>query len=137
MSINDPISDMLTRIRNAVRADHPMVAMPSSKLKAAVARILEEEGFIESHEVVSVDGNPQPVLRMRLKYVGERRERRPVITGLEKVSKPGQRIYVGKDEIPWVLSGMGVAIMTTSRGVMTGLRARQEGVGGELLCKVW
>lgn len=137
MSINDPISDMLTRIRNAVRADHPMVAMPSSKLKAAVARILEEEGFIESHEVVSVDGNPQPVLRMRLKYIGQRRERQPVITGLEKVSKPGQRIYVGKDEIPWVLSGMGIAIMTTSRGVMTGLRARQEGVGGEVLCKVW
>lgn len=137
MTMSDPIADMLTRIRNAVSAGHPMVAIPSSKLKAGVARILEEEGFIDGHEVVSVDGSPQPVLRLRLKYVGERRLRRPVINGLERVSKPGQRIYVGKDDIPWVLSGMGIAIMTTSRGIMTGLQARQQGVGGEVLCKVW
>lgn len=137
MTVNDPISDMLTRIRNAISADHPMVSIPSSKLKASIAAILEQEGFIDRHEVVKVDGNPQDVLRLRLKYVGERRQRRPVISGLERVSKPGRRVYVGKDEIPWVLSGMGVAIMTTSKGVMTGLQARQQGVGGEVLCKVW
>jgi small subunit ribosomal protein S8 len=137
MTVNDPISDMLTRIRNAISADHPMVSIPSSKLKASIAEILEQEGFIDKHEVVAVDGSPQSVLRLRLKYVGERRQRRPVITGLERVSKPGRRVYVGKDEIPWVLSGMGVAIVTTSKGVMTGLQARQQGVGGEVLCKVW
>jgi small subunit ribosomal protein S8 len=137
MTINDPISDMLTRIRNAISAGHPMTSLPSSKLKASIAQILEEEGFIDSHEVVSSDGGPQPVLRLRLKYVGERRERHPVISGLERVSKPGRRVYVSKDEIPWVMSGMGVAIMTTSRGVMTGLQARQQGVGGEVLCKIW
>ncbi|MFP3853513.1 MAG: 30S ribosomal protein S8 [Anaerolineales bacterium] len=137
MTVNDPISDMLTRIRNAISADHPMVSIPSSNLKASIAKILEQEGFIDRHEVVQVDGSPQKVLRMRLKYVGQRRQRRPVITGLERVSKPGRRVYVGKDEIPWVLSGMGVAIMTTSKGVMTGLQARQQGVGGEVLCKIW
>lgn len=137
MTVNDPISDMLTRIRNAISADHPMVSIPSSKLKASIGDILEQEGFIEKAEVVQVDGSPQPVLRLRLKYVGERRQRRPVISGLERVSKPGRRVYVGNNEIPWVLSGMGVAIMTTSKGVMTGLQARQQGVGGEVLCKVW
>lgn len=137
MTVNDPISDMLTRIRNAISADHPMVSIPSSNLKASIAKILEQEGFIDRHEVVQVDGSPQKVLRMRLKYVGQRRQRRPVITGLERVSKPGRRVYVGKDEIPWVLSGMGVAIVTTSKGVMTGLQARQQGVGGEVLCKIW
>ncbi|MGA9532247.1 MAG: 30S ribosomal protein S8 [Anaerolineales bacterium] len=137
MTINDPISDMLTRIRNAISAGHPTTSLPSSKLKASIAQILEEEGFIDSQEVVSNDDGPQPVLRLRLKYVGVRRERHPVISGLERVSKPGRRVYVSKDEIPWVLSGMGVAIMTTSRGVMTGLQARQQGIGGEVLCKIW
>ena len=137
MTVNDPISDMLTRIRNAISADHPMVSIPSSNLKASIGEILEQEGFIEKAEVVQVDGSPQAVLRLRLKYVGERRQRRPVITGLERVSKPGRRVYVNKNEIPWVLSGMGVAIMTTSKGVMTGLQARQQGVGGEVLCKIW
>ncbi len=137
MTVNDPISDMLTRIRNAISADHPMVSIPSSNLKASIGEILEQEGFIEKAEVVQVDGSPQSVLRLRLKYVGERRQRRPVITGLERVSKPGRRVYVSKNEIPWVLSGMGVAIMTTSKGVMTGLQARQQGVGGEVLCKIW
>ncbi len=137
MSNHDPIADMLTRVRNAVRAGHSLVSIPSSKMKAEIARILEEEGFIEGHEVVAVDGNPQPVLRLHLKYVGKRRQRRPVITDLKRVSKPGQRIYVGKDNVPWVLSGMGVAIMTTSQGVMTGLQARKQGVGGEVLCEVW
>ena len=137
MTINDPIADMLTRIRNGILAGHTLVSLPSSKLKASIARILEEEGFIDSHEVVAADGSPQPTLRLKLKYVGERRERRPVISGLERMSKPGRRMYVGKQDIPWVLSGMGIAILTTPKGVMTGLQARQQGIGGEVLCKVW
>jgi small subunit ribosomal protein S8 len=106
-------------------------------LKLALAEILKEEGFIESHEVAQANGSPQPVLRMRLKYVGQRRERHPVISGLERVSRPGRRVYVGKGEIPWVLSGMGIAILSTPRGVMTGSKARQQGIGGEVICKVW
>lgn len=136
MNISDPIADMLTRIRNAVQAEHPHVAMPSSKLKAAIANILEEEGFIDSYEVVEGDSGFK-TLKIYLKYVGRRRRRRPVITELERVSVPGQRIYAGKDEIPYVLSGMGISIMTTSQGVMTGRQARQKGIGGEILCKVW
>lgn len=137
MSVNDPIADMLTRIRNAIGASHSQVSLPSSKLKVAIAEILQQEGFIDSVQVAGQDGKPQPVLRLRLKYVGERRERRPVISGLERVSKPGRRVYVAKDEIPWVLSGMGVAILTTPKGVMTGQSARRLGIGGEVLCKVW
>jgi len=137
MSVNDPISDMLTRIRNAILIGHKSVAMPSSKLKVAIAKILKEEGYISGYEVADGSSNGHKVLRMRLKYVGERRHRKPVITGLERVSRPGRRIYTGKREIPWVLSGMGVAILTTPKGVMTGQRARQLGVGGEVLCKVW
>jgi len=137
MSMTDPVADMLTRIRNAMRVGHPAVAMPSSKLKVEIARILKEEGFIAGHEVVDGESPTHKVLRMRLRYVGERRNRRPVITGLERVSSPGRRVYTGKRDIPWVLSGMGVAILTTPKGVMTGQRARQLGVGGEILCKVW
>jgi small subunit ribosomal protein S8 len=137
MNMTDPISDMLTRIRNAMMASHPTTAMPSSKLKVAIAKILKEEGFISAYEVVDGEKPTHKVLRIRLKYVGERRERRPVITGLERVSRPGRRVYTGKQEIPWVLSGMGVAILSTPKGVMTGQRARQLGVGGEVLCKVW
>lgn len=137
MSMSDPIADMLTRIRNAIGAGHSHVSLPSSKLKLALAQILQEEGFIESHEVASANGAPQPVLRLRLKYVGQRRERHPVISGLERVSRPGRRVYVGKGEIPWVLSGMGIAILSTPRGVMTGSRARQQGIGGEVICKIW
>ncbi|MGW8144223.1 MAG: 30S ribosomal protein S8 [Anaerolineales bacterium] len=137
MSMTDPIADMLTRIRNAVAVGHPTVAMPSSKLKAEIARILKEEGFISGYEVVDGDSPGHKVLRLQLRYVGERRYRRPVITGLERISKPGRRIYKGRREIPWVLSGMGVSILTTPKGVMTGQRARQLGVGGEILCKVW
>jgi len=135
--MTDPVADMLTRIRNAMRVGHPAVAMPSSKLKVEIARILKEEGFIAGHEVVDGESPTHKVLRMRLRYVGERRNRRPVITGLERVSSPGRRVYTGKRDIPWVLSGMGVAILTTPKGVMTGQRARQLGVGGEILCKVW
>jgi small subunit ribosomal protein S8 len=135
--MTDPIADMLTRIRNAMSVGHPAVAMPNSKLKVEIARILKEEGFIAGYEVVEGVSPAHRVLRMRLRYVGERRTRRPVITGLERVSTPGRRVYTGKRDIPWVLSGMGVAILTTPKGVMTGQRARQLGVGGEILCKVW
>ncbi len=137
MSVNDPISDMLTRVRNTVMTGQNMVAMPSSKIKVEIARILKEEGYIENFEVVDGESEAQKVLRLRLKYIGERRSRRPVITGLERVSRPGRRIYSRKTEIPWVLSGIGVAILSTPKGVMTGQRARQLGVGGEILCKVW
>jgi len=135
--VADPIADMLTRIRNAVLAGHPMVAMPNSKIKTAIAKILKEEGFVTGFEVVDGKTPAQKVLRIRLKYVGERRDRRPVITQLERISRPGRRVYAGKQDIPWVLSGMGVAILSTPKGVMTGSRARQLGVGGEVICKVW
>lgn len=137
MTINDPISDMLTRIRNAVMAGHAQVALPSSKIKAEIAKILKDEGFLEGFEVVDGEQADRKVLRMKIKYVGERRARRSVISGLERVSKPGRRIYTRKTDIPWVLSGIGVAILSTPKGVMTGARARQLGVGGEILCKVW
>lgn len=137
MKISDPIADMLTRIRNGVMAGHSTVAMPSSKLKTAVADILKEEGYIEDFEVAEGEKPSHKVLRVRLKYVGERKTRRPVISGLERISRPGRRIYAKKSEIPWVLSGLGVAILSTPKGVMTGQRARQVGVGGEVLCKVW
>lgn len=134
---SDPISDMLTRIRNSVRVGHNLVAMPSSKIKVAIAKILKDEGFISGYEVVDGQVVGSKVLRLRLKYVGERRERKPVITGLVRVSRPGRRVYSGKEDIPWVLSGIGIAIVSTPKGVMTGQRARQLGVGGEILCKVW
>ena len=137
MITNDPIGDLLTRIRNAIMAGQTLVALPSSKIKVQVARILKEEGYITSYEVVDGKVANSKVLRVRLKYVGERRERRSVITGLERISTPGRRVYKGKTEIPWVLSGMGIAIISTPKGVMSGQRARQLGVGGEVLCKVW
>ncbi len=137
MSVNDPIADMLTRVRNAVMAGQSQVAMPSSKLKAEIAKILKDEGFLESFEVVDEEKTNFKVLRLKIKYIGERRERRPVLSGIERVSSPGRRIYTNKKEIPWVLSGLGVAILSTPKGVMTGARARQLGVGGEILCKVW
>jgi len=137
MSVSDPIADMLTRIRNAVMTGQALVAMPSSKIKAEIARILKEEGYLESFDIVDADQPGRATLRLRIKYVGERRERRPVLTGLERVSRPGRRIYTHKQNIPWVLSGIGVAILSTPKGVMTGQRARQLGVGGEILCKVW
>jgi small subunit ribosomal protein S8 len=111
--------------------------MPSSKLKIEIAKILKDEGFLESFEIGDTENAAQKVLRLKIKYVGERRERRPVLSGIERVSKPGRRIYTKKQDIPWVLSGIGVAILSTPKGVMTGTRARQLGVGGEILCKVW
>ncbi len=137
MSVSDPIADFLTRIRNAVMAGNQNVSIPSSKIKVALAKILVEEGFIDGFEQVSIEDKPQDSLRINLKYVGERRDRKPVITGLKRVSKPGRRIYVGRGEIPWVQSGLGIAILTTPKGVVTGVRARQLGVGGEVLCEVW
>jgi small subunit ribosomal protein S8 len=111
--------------------------MPLSKIKAEIARILKEEGFIEGYEVVESDKPGMQILRVKIKYVGERRERSAVITGLERVSRPGRRVYTQKTDIPWVLAGMGIAILSTPKGVMTGQRARQLGIGGEVLCKVW
>jgi small subunit ribosomal protein S8 len=137
MSVSDPIADMLTRIRNAVMMGQSLVAMPSSTIKNEIARILKEEGYIEGFDVVDGERPRQQTLRLRIKYVGERRLRRPVITGLVRVSRPGRRVYTRKQDIPWVLSGVGVAILSTPKGVMTGSRARQLGVGGEILCKVW
>jgi len=137
MSVTDPIADMLTRIRNVAISSGTLVSMPSSKIKVEIARILAEEGYIDSYDVVEGNLPHQKVLRMRLKYIGERRHRRPLITGLERVSRPGCRVYTSKTDIPWVLSGIGVAILSTPKGVMTGQRARKMGVGGEILCKVW
>lgn len=130
--VTDSIADMLTRIRNAMERRHKYVLIPSSKMKEAIARIMKEEGFIEDYQVI--EEKPQAILRVWPKYT---EEGEPVITGLERVSKPGQRIYKRRNEIPWVLSGMGIAILSTSRGVMTGRQARRAGVGGELVCYVW
>lgn len=137
MSISDPIADMLTRVRNGVMTGLAQVAMPTSKMKVSIAEILKSEGFVEDYEIADVEDKAYTMLRIRLKYVGKRRERRSVIDGLERVSRPGRRIYAKTREIPWVLSGLGVAILSTPKGVMTGRRARQLGVGGEVLCKVW
>lgn len=132
---SDPIADMLTRIRNAIMVGHPTVAIPHSKIKVAIAEILKDEGYIEDFAVE--EQSPASVITVKLKYWGKRRERRPVISNLERISKPGRRIYVGKDNIPWVLSGMGIAILSTPNGVMTGQKAHRQGVGGEVLCYVW
>jgi small subunit ribosomal protein S8 len=137
MTISDPISDMLTRMRNAVMAGHSTVSIPKAKMKVAILDILKTEGFIENYEEGALENKVQETLRIQLKYVGERRKRRPVISGLRRVSRPGRRVYVGKSEIPWVQAGMGVAILSTPKGVMTGANARKKGIGGELLCEVW
>ncbi len=138
MTITDPIADMLTRIRNGAMAGLSTVAMPHSKLKAEVARILVEEGYLADYEVLEGKNETHKVLQVKLKYIGERRQRRPLITGLQRVSSPGCRVYTSKKDIPpWVLSGIGIAILSTPKGVMTGARARKLGVGGEILCEVW
>ena len=130
MSMSDPIADMLTRIRNAQATDKVSVAIPSSKVKLAIAKVLKDEGYIEDFAQRSVDG--KNVLEIGLKYYAGK----PVIERLERVSRPGLRIYRGRDDIPRVLNGLGVAIVSTSRGVMTDRRARETGVGGEVLCIV-
>jgi small subunit ribosomal protein S8 len=133
--MTDPIADMLARIRNATQSRHPRVDMPLSRLKVEIAKILEAEGYVQGFKVVEPkDGEPQGTLRVLLKY-GPRGER--VITGIERVSRPGRRVYFGQEDVPTVLGGLGTAILTTSRGVMTGREARRQGVGGEVLCNVW
>jgi small subunit ribosomal protein S8 len=130
---SDPIADMLTRIRNGLMAERQEVEVPQSKIKLEIARILKEEGYIEDYVL---DETFPPKMTITLKYYGPRRTRRPVITNIDRVSKPGRRIYVGKTEIPWVLSGMGIAIVSTSQGLMTDQQARRKGLGGEVLCTV-
>jgi len=137
MNVNDPIADMLTRIRNGLANGQSVVAMPSSKMKAEIARILKEEGYISGYEIIEGQNASQKVLRINLKYIGERRRRKAVITGLVRISKPGRRIYTHRKEIPWVRSGMGIAILSTPKGIMTGQEAQKNGVGGEILCKIW
>ncbi|MBN1967063.1 MAG: 30S ribosomal protein S8 [Anaerolineae bacterium] len=132
---SDTVADMLTRIRNGLMAGHTTTSIPHSKLKVEIARILQEEGYIEGYEVV--DDPPGKALIVTLKYWGDRRRRRPVISGIERVSKPGRRVYRKRDELPWVLSGMGIAIVTTSQGLMTAQDARRKGIGGEVICRVW
>jgi len=135
--MTDPISDMLTRIRNAVTAKHTRVDMPASRIKADIARILQDEGYIQGFKVLD-DTNGQTVssklLRLFLKY-GPHGER--LITGVQRISRPGRRVYFGRDDVPEVLAGLGTSILTTSRGVMTGKAAVKAGVGGEVLCNIW
>lgn len=137
MTLSDPIADMLTRIRNIAMAGNNIASMPDSKLKQEIARILKEEGYLESYEVVDGKTEGSKVLRVTLKYLGERRHRRPIISGLQRVSRPGCRVYTSRDDIPYVLSGIGISIISTPKGIMTGHKARKIGVGGEVLCKVW
>lgn len=132
MQITDPIADMLTRIRNANSARHETVDIPASNMKKAIAEILNEEGYIKSYQVI--DDNKQGVIRVALKY-GPSKEK--VISGIKRISKPGLRIYAGASEVPKVLGGLGIAIISTSRGVMTDKKARQENIGGEVLAYVW
>jgi small subunit ribosomal protein S8 len=134
--MTDPIADMLTRIRNAVSAKHTRVDMPSSRLKAEIARILQDEGYIQGFKLLDDAGQPAKTktLRLFLKY-GPHGER--LITGVERISRPGRRVYFGKEDVPEVLGGLGTSILTTSRGVMTGRAAAKAGVGGEVLCNVW
>jgi len=133
MSVTDPIADMLTRIRNASMVRHDSVLVPLSRSKVAIAKILREEGFISGYETVR-SSSPQSMVKIGLKY-GERRE--PIISGLKRVSKPGLRVYVHKQEIPRYFGGLGVSILSTSQGIMTGHQAWRQGVGGELLCYIW
>jgi len=137
--MTDPISDMLTRLRNAVSAKHVRVDMPASKLKAEIARILQDEGYIQGYRIVEEPAEregkqPRQLIRVFLKY-GPRGEK--VMSGLERISRPGRRVYLGAQDVPQVLGGLGTSILTTSRGVMTGRAARKAGVGGEVLCNVW
>lgn len=130
--MTDSISDMLTRVRNSIITKADKVDIPASRLKIEIAKILKEEGFIKSYKIIK--DKKQGIVRINLKYTSEGN---PVITNLQRISKPGRRVYVGKDEIPHVMGGLGVAILTTSQGVMTDKECRQKGVGGEVLCYVW
>jgi small subunit ribosomal protein S8 len=135
MSMTDPVADFLTRLRNAARAQHQDVTIPSSRLKRELARILSEQGYIERYEVAEPSGDqPGEELTVTLKYTSDRK---PVISGIQRVSRPGRRTYVDHDHIPRIQGGMGTTIISTSQGVMTGHEARQAGVGGEVVAKVW
>ena len=131
MNITDPIADMLTRIRNANAQRHDTVDVPSSKLKKAIAQILLDEGYIKSFE--EIEDNSQGTIRITLKYVNKQK----VISGLKRISKPGLRVYANKNELPKVLDGLGIALISTSKGIMTDKKAREEGVGGEVLAYIW
>jgi len=131
MTVTDPIADMLTRIRNAIMAGHDAVLIPSSKIKLAVTKILKEEGFIERYEILK--GQPAPMIKIRLKYTDDQ----PAILGLERVSKPSLRVYVEKRQIPRVYGGLGISILSTSKGIMTGQEAWRQHLGGEIICYVW
>lgn len=136
MTVSDPIADMLTRIRNAIERRHPEVEMPSSKVREAIARILKEEGYIADYSVEA--GESYPRLRIRLKYLEEgTRIRRPAIKGARRVSRPSRRVYVRADEVHDSHSGLGISIISTSQGIMTGREARRRHLGGELLCEIW
>jgi len=130
--LTDPIADMLTRMRNAILIKSEKVDVPASKMKIEIAKILKEEGFIKSYKILK--DKKQGMLRIAFKY---NPDNPPVMSGLRKISKPGRRVYVGKDEIPRVMGGMGIAIMTTSKGIMTDKECRRDGVGGEVLCYIW
>ncbi|MDA8386840.1 MAG: 30S ribosomal protein S8 [Actinomycetota bacterium] len=132
--MTDPIADMLTRIRNANVAMHDTVVMPGSKLKGALAEILQKEGYIESFSVKPADGKPGNALEIRMKYSPERKR---VISGIQRVSKPGLRVYSRADSVPRVLGGLGVAVLSTSKGLMTDREARKQNMGGEIICYVW
>ena len=134
MSMSDPIADMLTRIRNAVSSRHEAVTIPSSKVKVAIAEVLKNEGFIRGYALQKEPGRSQASMKVELSYGGRKQ---PVINGLQRVSKPGLRVYVQRREIPRVYGGLGVAIISTPKGVMTGQEARRQQVGGEILCYVW
>jgi len=131
MNMTDPIADMLTRIRNAIMARHTRVLIPASKMKLAIARILKEEGYIRDFDLLK--DNPQGTLRISLKYV----DKRPVLTQLKRISRPGLRVYTKRDDIPRVRGGIGTAIISTPQGLMTGRRAYQLGLGGEVVCYIW
>lgn len=130
--MTDPIADMLTRVRNAVMVKTEKVDIPASKMKVEIAKILKEEGFIKSYKIVK--DKKQGILRVTLKYTAENE---PIITGLKRISKPGRRVYVGKDEVPKVMGGVGIAIITTPRGIFSDTECRREGVGGEVLGYIW
>lgn len=133
MTLTDPIADMLTRIRNSIMSRHDYVLIPASRTKISIAKVLKEEGFIKDYEVLK-GTTPQRVIKIYLAYTGKKQ---PVITGLQRVSKPGLRVYCQKGEIPRVYGGLGIAILSTSKGVMTGQQAWKKGLGGEVLCYVW
>ncbi len=136
MTVSDPIADMLARIRNALMARHERVSIPASKMKIEIAKILQDEGYVENYYVEKLDEVKQEVV-IRLKYMGDLKHQRSVITALKRISKPGRRIYTSAADIPWVRSGLGIAILSTPKGVITDQQARRLHVGGEILCYIW